>query len=251
MNMIPELTGVADDFDSLVTALAQSKRFIIQAAEENAHAFKAPLAVIAQAIEPLKRAIPAANQQAQRSIELIERSTARLDILVSAARDLEQATAEAIAANAQPINLSSSLSQLVAAYEATLTAEGKQLQCDVERDVRCYATEEAIESVIENLLENAASFIDPGGTVAVMLRASDGYAHLTIADDGPGVPANDLPMIFHRNFSSRSHTRETADSHFGLGLWIVQRNVEAVGGKIAARNGDAGGFSVTASFRAA
>src|SRR5215831_889977 len=52
MNTIPELTGVADDFDSLVTALKQSKDFIIQAAEENAHALKAPLAVISQAIEP-------------------------------------------------------------------------------------------------------------------------------------------------------------------------------------------------------
>src|SRR4029079_108543 len=96
MNTIPELTGVADDFDSLVAALKQSKDFILQAAEENAHALKAPLAVIAQAIEPLKSTMPHGNPQAQRSLELIERSTARLDSLLSAARDLEQAGVEAI-----------------------------------------------------------------------------------------------------------------------------------------------------------
>src|SRR5262249_27366644 len=87
MNTIPELNGVADDFDALVAALKQSKEFIVQAAEENAHAFKAPLAVIAQAIEPLKR-VAGSDEHAKRSIELIERSTARLDLLVSAARDL-------------------------------------------------------------------------------------------------------------------------------------------------------------------
>src|SRR5260221_546574 len=182
MNTIPELTGVADDFDSLVDALKQSKDFIIQAAEENAHALKAPLAVIAQAIEPLKRATPKSDLQAQRSLELIERSTARLDLLVSAARDLEQVAAEVISTNSRPIDLSAYLSQLVAAFEPTLNAEGKHLDCDIEHGVQAYATEEAVESIIENLLENAASFTEIGGTVMVRLSVADRFAHLTIAD---------------------------------------------------------------------
>ena len=257
MNTIPELNGVADDFDSLVTALKQSKDFIIQAAEENAHALKAPLAVIAQAIEPLKRAVPANNAQATRSLELIERSTARLDILVSAARDLEQAAADAIYSNSRPINLSAYLAQLIAAYEATLTAEGKSLRTDIEPDVHAYATEEAMESILENLLENAASFTEHGGMIEVTLKVTDHQAHLTVADNGPGVPADNLPLIFERHFSARSQTRETpdallqTDNHFGLGLWIVRRNVEGLGGKIAAANREGGGFAVTASFRAA
>lgn len=257
MNTIPELTGVADDFDSLVAALKQSKDFIIQAAEENAHALKAPLAVIAQAIEPLKRATPASDLQAQRSLELIERSAARLDILVSSARDLEQVAAEVMYANSRPIDLSGYLSQLVAAFEPTLNAEGKHLDCHIERGVQAYATEEAVESIIENLLENAASFTQAGGTVTVRLSTADRFAHLTIADSGPGVPEANLPLIFERYFSARSQTRDyagapgSADNHYGLGLWIVRRNVEGLGGRISARNRDEGGFAVTASLRAA
>jgi two-component system sensor histidine kinase ChvG len=258
MNTIPELTGVADDFDSLVKALKQSKEFIIQAAEENAHAFKAPLAVIAQAIEPLKRTLPESNAQARRSIELIERSTARLDFLVSAARDLEHAAADTISVSSRPINLSTALSQLIAAYEATLTAEGKHLQSDIEQDVQAYASEEALESIIENLLENAASFTEPGGTVAVTLKLSGGYANLSIADNGPGVVDNHLSMIFDRHFSARTQGSMnpslsvlSADNHYGLGLWIVRRNVEALGGRVSARNREGGGLAVTASFRAA
>jgi two-component system sensor histidine kinase ChvG len=256
MNTIPELNGVADDFDSLVGALKQSKEFIIQAAEENAHAFKAPLAVIAQAIEPLKR-VAGEDPHAKRSLELIERSTTRLDLLVSAARDLEQAAAEDIYTSSRPINLSAYLSQLIAAYEPTLIAEGKHLDSMIEPGVHAYATEEAMESIIENLLENAASFTEPGGTVEVVLRTSDSQAHLTIADNGPGVPQDHLPLIFERYFTARSHAPETqpaaaqADGHSGLGLWIVRRNVEGLGGHIAACNRETGGFAVTASLRAA
>jgi two-component system sensor histidine kinase ChvG len=140
-----------------------------------------------------------------------------------------------------------------------LIAEGKHLDSLIEPGVHAYATEEAMESIIENLLENAASFTEPGGTVEVVLRTSDSQAHLTIADNGPGVPQDHLPLIFERYFTARSHAPETlpaaaaaqADSHSGLGLWIVRRNVEGLGGHIAACNRETGGFAVTASLRAA
>ena len=259
MNTIPELAGVADDFDSLVSALKESRDFIIRAAEENAHALKAPLAVITQAIEPLKKATPTTNLQAQRSLELIERSTMRLDALVSATRDIEQAAADVIYPSSRRINLSSYLSQLVAAYEATLHAEGKKLQSAIELDVYTYASEEAMESIIENLLENAASFTEPGGTVEVTLDGTDGYANLTVSDEGPGVPDDQLPRIFERYYSDRSSMPEKAngrialqgEQHYGLGLWIVRRNVEGLGGKLSARKRKTGGFAVTVSFAAA
>ncbi len=258
MNTIPELTGVADDFDSLVDALKQSKDFIIQAAEENAHALKAPLAVISQAIEPLKRAVPNGNPQARRSLDLIERSTARLDLLVSAARDLEQAAAEVIYPEARRINLSSCVARLLAAYEPSLSAEGKHLHSELADGVHAYASEEAMEAILENLLENAASFTAEGEAVEVLLSVSAGYAHLTVADKGPGVAPEHLPQIFERRFSTRAWTAEPApgappaeQQHYGLGLWIVRRNVEGLGGRIRANNREGGGFAVTVSLKVA
>jgi two-component system, OmpR family, sensor histidine kinase ChvG len=256
MNTIPELAGVADDFDSLVGALKESRDFIVRTAEENAHALKAPLAVITQAIEPLKKATPVSNVQARRSLDLIERSAAKLDSLVSSARDIEQAAADVIYPVSRRINLSSYLAQLVAAYETTLTSEGKRLHSTIARDVYTYASEEAMESIIENLLENAASFTQPGGTVEVSLSGADGHADLTVADSGPGVAPERMPKIFERYYSDRSQMPERVngrtalqgDQHYGLGLWIVRRNVEGLGGKISARNREVGGFAVTVSL---
>ena len=255
MNTIPELTGVADDFDALVAALKQSKQLILQAAEENAHALKAPLAVISQALEPLRRA-PAlsSSPQAQRSLELIEHSAGRLDSLVSAARDLEQASVEAIYPNLRRINLSSSLVQLISAYEPTL-ALVKNLRLSVKPNVHIYGADEAIEAIVENLLENASSFTPPGGVISVGLTVSDGLANLAIADTGPGVGEQDLPRIFERNFSARGdcgtdQNGAPAEQHYGLGLWIARRNVEALAGTISACNRNEGGFAITMKFNA-
>jgi two-component system sensor histidine kinase ChvG len=251
MNTIPELTGVADDFDALVGALKQSKNFIVQAAEENAHALKAPLAVIAQAIEPLRRAVQPENAQARRSIELIERSTARLDSLLSAARDLEQVAVEAIYPNLRRMDLSACVTQLVSAYEPTLTLDGKTLRCAIQLDVHIDGSEEGLEAILENLLENAASFSPRPGTVEVSLTVIDDDACLVVADNGPGVAEEDLPRIFQRHFSARpGEPRGDGDQqHYGLGLWIARRNAEAMAGTLMAENRPQGGFAVTVRFK--
>ena len=62
-NDVPELADVAEEFDRMVEVLAASARDIRRAAEDNAHAFKTPIAVIRQSLEPLKRAVDADNQR--------------------------------------------------------------------------------------------------------------------------------------------------------------------------------------------
>lgn len=252
---IPELTGVAEDFDSLVAALAESQEFIRQAAEENTHALKAPLAVIAQSVEPLKRALPMAETAAQRSLLLIERSVARLDALVSSTRDLDEAVAEVLYPARRPVDLSSFLEQLLGAYDVTLVAQGKQLKSTIAPNVVASANEDMMEPVIENLLENAASFTATGGTIEVSLAREGEHAAIRVADRGPGVDPRHLPHIFERYTSWRdapsgdAELLQTVETHQGLGLWIVKRNVEGLGGSVTAKNREGGGFEVTVRFR--
>ena len=60
-------------------------------------------------------------------------------------------------------------------------------------------------------------------------------AELAIADTGPGVAPENLERIFDRYFSRRPGPEGQA-SHFGIGLWIARRNIEALGGSIRAEN---------------
>src|SRR5262249_56887626 len=85
-NGLAELAEVAAEFDRMVDALHHSAADIRRTAEDNAHAFKTPIAVIRQSIEPLRRVLPSDNPRAQRAIGVVEHSLDRLNGLVSSAR---------------------------------------------------------------------------------------------------------------------------------------------------------------------
>lgn len=247
LNTIPELRGVTEDFDSLVLALTESQAFIKQTAEENSHALKAPLAVIAQSLEPLKRAVPPSDTVAQRSLQLIERSVERLDAAVSSVRDLEQAAAEVVFPERRPVDLSAFLTPMLKDFEMTLAAEGKRLDIAVGQNIMAYANEDLLEPVVENLLENAASFTPRFGTIEVSLIRRGDEAEIRVADRGPGVDPERLPRIFNRYISYREPSKSgtlPSTEHQGLGLWIVKRNVEGLGGKVVAANREGGGFEI-------
>ncbi len=255
LNTIPELMRVADDFDSLVDALTASQNLIKQTAEENTHALKAPLAVIAQSIEPLRRIAASSDAATKRSLQLIERSVAKLDNLLSSTRDMEQAAADVVYPMRRLVNLSVFLTQMLADYEVTLVAQGKRLSARIPNNITAFANEDLMEAVVENLLENAASYTSKGGTVEVVLDRDGDHARMRVADRGPGIDPDNLPHIFNRYMSFRRQVASgagdtpAAECHQGLGLWIVKRNVEGLGGTIAARNRDGGGFEVTIMLR--
>src|SRR5439155_933010 len=85
--------STAAEFDRMVDALHRSAADIRRSAEDNAHAFKTPIAIIRQSLEPLRRVLPADNQRVQRAIGVVEHSLDRLDGLVASARSLDEAVA--------------------------------------------------------------------------------------------------------------------------------------------------------------
>ncbi len=92
----------------------------------------------------------------------------------------------------------------------------------------------ALERAVVNLLDNAVKFSPPGGTVTV--RLADG--ELTVRDEGPGIPEEDLPFVFDRFWRSPS-ARGLPGS--GLGLAIAARAVAEAGGEIRLGPADGGG----------
>jgi len=97
--------------------------------------------------------------------------------------------------------------------------------------VQLPADPEDLELVWSNLLENAIRFSPDRGTVKMTVRANNGRGYVEVRDQGPGIPASELPHIFerfHRGDTSRA--RDTGG--YGLGLAISKAIVEAYGGTI-------------------
>ncbi|QYU66968.1 hypothetical protein J4558_18700 [Leptolyngbya sp. 15MV] len=90
-----------------------------------------------------------------------------------------------------------------------------------------------LERVIENLLDNAASFSPMGGTVTVSVHAFDDIVELSICDEGPGIPEESLEKVFERFHSDRPAS-EDFGNHSGLGLAIGRAIAEAHDGTLTA-----------------
>jgi len=111
---------------------------------------------------------------------------------------------------------------------------------------------ELFERAVANLLDNALKFCPPGSTVTLAAAARDGNVEVSVADDGPGIPAADLPQLFDRFYQSRSTVAPaTADGGRGLGLAIVKRIAELHGGDVAVESAVGRGTRVVLSVPAA
>lgn len=117
---MPELRSVAEDFDRLVDTLRSSADNLRRAAEDNAHAFKTPIAVIRQSLEPLKRIIPGSDGRGPRAIDMIDRSLDRLDGLVSFARRMDEAAADLLEPPRRKVDLSELLEDMLSGYAGLL-----------------------------------------------------------------------------------------------------------------------------------
>ena len=243
-NEIPELAEVAAEFDRMVDALHRSAAAIRRAAEDNAHAFKTPIAVIRQSLEPLRRALPPENQRVRRAIDSIDRSLDRLDGLVASARRLDEATADLVAEPRRSINLPRLLGKLIDNRAALLPGRDIRLRGELSPRIFVLGSEAMIETVLENLIDNAASYAPAGSEVLVRLRQERDTAHIEVIDSGPGVPPAQLDQIFDRYFSARRSGRDGDAGSFGIGLSIARRNVEAMHGTIEAENRTPRGLTI-------
>jgi signal transduction histidine kinase len=99
------------------------------------------------------------------------------------------------------------------------------------------ADAEQVDRILSNLLENALKYTPPGGSVEVRVETEAGqgveaglnFAVLSVCDNGPGIPPEDLPYIFDP-YRQRDETKDQGG--VGLGLSIVQRLTAAHGGRV-------------------
>ncbi|HVJ51365.1 MAG TPA: HAMP domain-containing sensor histidine kinase [Aliidongia sp.] len=244
-NEVPELAGVADEFDRMVETLQNAARDMRRAAEDNAHAFKTPVAIIRQSLEPVARAVATDNMRALRALGLIERSLDKLDGLLASARRLDEATADLLDMPRSDLDLSALIDHLLSTHAELFRQRHVRLRGSIEAGVMVRANADMVETVIENVLENAVSFSRDGDSIGVKLEARQDWAVLLIVDEGPGVPPNDLVRIFDRYFSSRTSAPDEDQAvHYGVGLWIVRRNIEALGGRVMAENREPHGLMI-------
>jgi two-component system OmpR family sensor kinase len=234
-------TGLSrhDEVGALAAALdAMAERLQTLRAREQAlladvsHELRTPLARLRVALA-LSQDDPEGGHLDGMEADLDDLERLVSDLLASARLDLAEAD---VALRRAPVDVVTLLGEAADRF-ARRHGEGA-LSIDVAPDLPALAADAALlRRVLDNLLENGVRH----GAPPLRVRAEpcpDGV-RFTVADAGPGFPADDLPRVFEPFYrADASRSRETGG--VGLGLALCRRVVEAHGGRIEAQNGDRG-----------
>jgi two-component system phosphate regulon sensor histidine kinase PhoR len=113
-----------------------------------------------------------------------------------------------------------------------------------ERPAAVWADPEAVEQILDNLLDNAVKYTPEGGRVTVRWRCEDGKVLIEVSDTGIGIPEADLPRIFERFYRvDKARSREMGGT--GLGLSIVKHLTQAMHGSVRAASRPGQGTTFT------
>jgi signal transduction histidine kinase len=120
-----------------------------------------------------------------------------------------------------------------AAHRLRMLADKKSqtLNLELHEMGEIYADKARIDQVVYNLMENAVKYTQEGGTITVTLTKQGREAQLTIEDNGPGIPEDNLTHVFERFYRvDKARGRESGGT--GLGLAIAQQMINLHSGTI-------------------
>nr|WKF55756.1 Sensor protein QseC [Paraburkholderia busanensis] len=239
-----EVRPLVDAINLLLSRLLHSLERERAFTADAAHELKTPLAAIkVQAQVALAETDTALQQLAmQRVVQGVDRSARLAEQLLLLARlDAHETLSTA------PLRPAAVARDALLANERN--AQQKAIHVTLSGDTRAEIDAEPvlIGILLDNLLDNAIKYGQPGGTIEVAVRHADNRVCLTVRDDGPGVAAGDLDRLTNRFF--RATGNQATGS--GLGLSIVARIAEHFGADLRLGAGiGARGLSVEVSFPA-
>ncbi len=225
-----ELARLAATFNTMLEALDGSQRAQRRLVADASHELRTPLTSLRTNLEVLATpgALPEADRERLRAdlVAQIEELGELVGDLIELARDGEP--------NGEP-DEELRLDELVATAVERARRHAPAVAFTTELEP-CVTTgaRGRLDRAVANLLDNAAKWSPPGGTVEVALRDGD----LTVRDHGPGIAPGDLPHVFDR-FYRATGARGRAGS--GLGLAIVRHVAEGHGGSVRAEAAPGGG----------
>lgn len=234
---LDEIGELSRALEALSRRLEEHIGFTESFAADLAHELKNPLASIRTAAEAV--ADIEDPEERSRFLTMIQRQVARMEHLLTSARELTRLDAELEHEERRAVDLADLMEEILEGFRLRY---GDRLQLSARRPegpVEIFASPERLAQVLENLLDNAVGHSAEGGSVEVTLTRLDGMARLEVADEGPGVPPEHREKIFQRFYSYRPGAKK--GEHTGLGLSVVRAIADGYGGSIAVEGRPRGG----------
>ncbi|NNC38239.1 MAG: HAMP domain-containing protein [Acidimicrobiales bacterium] len=269
-DVIPDLSSRSDEIGDLSLVLRDMTAGlynriddIANFAADVAHEIKNPLTSLRSATDTLR--IAKTDEQRGKLVDIIQQDVERMDRLITDISKASRMDAALAKEPSEPLDVDKFLSDMADFYTQTRVETGVSVvhvkrktseSGDGEKGtVIVRALETSFGQVLRNLIDNALTFSPKEGERSVRISTKrgagddQGFAIITVDDDGPGIPEDDLESIFTRFYTNRPKGAAFGN-HSGLGLAISRQIMNAHHGTITAYNRrDENGTILGAQFR--
>lgn len=243
--LVPLTRAMTSMLEGLHRAFTQQREFLANAA----HELKTPVAILKSTLQSLLQQ-PRSSEDYRTGLEQCLEDMARLEKLLHSMLRLaraEQWAAGSLQRDLPDVDLRSTCDAAVDSIRPLARQRGVEIQVSSNGPVPVRADPEDLELVWTNLLENAVRFTPQDSSVRVVVGSDMQHGVVEIADNGPGIPPDELSRIFERfHRADASRARDTGG--YGLGLSIAMAVIEAYGGSITPKSAPGAGTRMIVSI---
>ncbi|QHV95542.1 sensor histidine kinase [Spirosoma endbachense] len=233
MNTLEQLQQSKDELDKALTAereLGELKsRFVSMAS----HEFRTPLTTILTSATLIEKYADNDQQdKRQKHLQRIRSSVNHLNDILEEFLSVGRLEEGKIEARPVAVDLSKLIQDVMGEMQGMLKP-GQTIQPDIDCPDRVWLDPSLLRKVIVNLLSNAIKYSDAGSIVTVRGECADTLITLTITDQGIGISPDDQEHLFERFFRAKNAANKPGT---GLGLHIVARYIDLMGGTVSLRS---------------
>ncbi len=202
------------------------------------HELRTPLSILRGYIETLLDNPKTSAKELARILEVMERHSKRLGLLVDDLLTLAQLESANSSLQLSEVNLSALFGRVVRDWEKKLVEKRLKVMVDLpERVAIVRADETRLQEVLYNLLDNAVKYSHEKGEIRLHAeQGNNGEIALSVSDSGVGIGKNDLPRIFERFYRADKARSPESIRGTGLGLSIVKHIAQLHGGRVEAES---------------
>jgi PAS domain S-box-containing protein len=211
------------------------------------HELKTPLTSLLGFLDLLHRRVTpgtVVGEREQRRIQVATEQAHRLHKMVTSLLDLSRLQTGQLSIERDMVDFGALVRRIGDEVEATLPHDQRLLVETPAEPLVVVGDDLRLEQVVQNLLQNAVKYSPNGGDILIRAESDASGARLIVRDQGLGIPAEALNLIFSR-FYRAANTASYQVSGMGVGLYVVRQIVELHGGQVAVESTEGQGSTFT------
>ena len=231
--------SIAVEASARIEAAREAERLRTALIDSLTHELRTPLTSIRAASTTLLESSGMDEAGRHDLVSIIDEEAARLDELIGEAVEIAEIDANVVQVHLAPRHPRELLEHAVEESRKTLSSHKVVINENVEMDRPAWFDPHLLGRVLRHLLENVAVYTPPGTRVTLSSRRNIDRLEFSVEDNGPGIDAHDLPLIFDKFYRGKRSARIRKGS--GMGLAIVRAILTVHGGGIEAKSSPPGG----------